>query len=198
MEEESSESSDSKIVSFVRANLLIVGLLFVGIFFLGFGILQMMGQNETEIKFEEGEEISSQVSEIKVDIDGAVMSPGLYTLASDSRVADAVEAAGGLRDEADRRQVNLASRVTDGQKIYIPEVGEEAPVLGSTTSAGESTGSISINSASQSELEGLPGIGPVRATEIIEGRPYGSIEELRSKEILGEKTYESIIDLISL
>lgn len=205
MEEEIGSASDNKLLDFVRSNILILGLLSLGLILIIVGFAQMMGESATEIKFEEGNSVDTAESdsnvEIKVDVDGAVLKPGLYSLNSDSRLSDAIQAAGGLTSEADRKQVNLAAKIADGQKIYVPVMGEEVPpdlntsVLGSNVG---SSGSISINSATQSSLEELPGIGPVTAVKIIDGRPYSTLEELRSKGVVGEKTYEKIVDLIAL
>lgn len=196
MEEDGRESS-GKLQSFISSNILIIGLLGVGTVLIIVGLIQMMGSQESEIKFEEGTNIEP-ISEIKVDVDGAVVRPGLYSLKSDSRLADALIAAGGLSANADRKAINLAVKLSDGQKIYISEIGESAPVLGSNASNSGSTGIISINSSGQTELETLPGIGPARAGDIMSGRPYSSVEDLRTRNILGEKTYEAIKDLVSL
>jgi competence protein ComEA len=123
-------------------------------------------------------------------------------LDADARVHDALVAAGGLTENADRKAVNLAAKIADGQKIYIPAIGESpVQVLGSTVSGSSGTdgsGLVSVNNASQSELESLPGIGPVTSQKIIDGRPYSSIEDLVSKKVVGQKTYDKIISLISL
>jgi len=144
---------------------------------------------------------SSQVAgQIIVHVDGAVVKPGIYNLSSDSRVNDAVEAAGGFSTGADRSKVNLAAKIADGQKVYVPKVGESMAGTKSITSAtgSESSGLVSINSASQSELEGLPAIGPVTAGKIINGRPYSQVDDLLSKKIVGKSTFEKIKELVSL
>jgi len=133
---------------------------------------------------------------IKVDIEGAVGHPGVYTLADSARVKDAINQAGDLAENADRtwiaQNLNLAAKLSDGQKIYIPAVGEAGKV------ASEKSGKININTASASELDQLPDIGPVRAEKIISGRPYTRVEELLSKKVVGESTFEKIKDKIAV
>lgn len=144
-------------------------------------------------------EISSQ-SLIIVDVSGGVMGPGVYTLAITSRLQDAIIAAGGLSAEADTSQIakrlNLASKLVDGQKIYIPQKGdEEAGVLDTTIPVG-ATKQININTASLSELDSLPGIGQTTAQKIVSNRPYKVITELQTKKIIGAKVFEGIKDSI--
>lgn len=148
---------------------------------------------------------------VVVDVGGAVLRPGVYELGENARVKDALVAAGGLAAEADRefvsRGMNLAASVPDGAKIYVPAEGDPAikpPVGGSSgvnNVAGVSTqnsGLININTASAGELEKLKGIGEVRAGEIIDNRPYSKVEELRTKGVLGPKTFEKIRDEITV
>lgn len=131
-------------------------------------------------------------TDLLVDVAGAVINPGVYRLAAGSRLADALAAAGGLSATADRQWVskslNLAQNITDGIKIYIPQLGGETAGRSEVFSSGEPvsdlSGSISINTASLTDLDRLWGVGEIRAKAIIAGRPYGSIEELVSRKIL--------------
>ena len=139
-------------------------------------------------------------SKVLVHVDGAVITPGVYELVSGSRVCDAVEAAGGLTDEADTSQVNLAAELTDGEKVHIPRAGE-API--STTPAqgdDASSGPININTATAEQLDALPGVGEATATAIIEDReqngPFASPEDLMRVSGIGEKKYERLEGLI--
>ena len=146
---------------------------------------------------------------IVVDVSGAVENPGVYTLPFGSRISDCLVAAGGLSVVADKnylaRYVNLASVVPDGAKIYILKKGESpilpsstpAPVLGENTNPASSN-LISINSASQSDLETLWGIGPSRAKSIYDHRPYTSLEEIKSKADIPDNVYQEIKDQITL
>jgi len=107
----------------------------------------------------------STSGEVGVYVVGAVMNPGVYFLPQGSRVADALEAAGGATEEADLVRVNLAKRVYDEERIYVPRLGEENLPLPppSASSGGQAGQKININTATAAELETLPGIGPVLA-----------------------------------
>ena len=159
------------------------------------------GQND-EIQIIATTEDTGDKTEMVVHIDGAVAKPGVYRLASGARVTDAVSAAGGGRAETDRSKINLAAKVADGQKAYVPKIGESGSqrVGGSRGQiAGESVSQlVNINVASESELDKLPGIGPVTAQKIISSRPYSSLEDLLTKKAVSQSTYEKIKDLISL
>jgi competence protein ComEA len=137
-----------------------------------------------------------------IDVEGAVVDPGVHEVAAGGRVADAIAAAGGYSTEVDiaaaAGALNLAALLADGQKIHVPARGEVATLPGAATAApgGGPTGPIDINHATEAELEGLPGIGPVTAAKIVAGRPFGSIDELDSRDIVGPSTLEKIRDLI--
>lgn len=137
--------------------------------------------------------------ELYVDISGAVKNPGIYSLKLDARVNDALLEAGGLGDEADNdwvsQNLNLAERVKDGQKIYIPFKGEEGD---QGEVRGDSEELININAANISQLDTLWGVGEATAKKIIDGRPYSSKEELLNKKVVSEKVYEAIKDKIKV
>jgi DNA uptake protein ComE-like DNA-binding protein len=127
-----------------------------------------------------------------VDIEGAVQQPGVYTMPIDSRIQDVLITAGGLTAKADRTtlsdSINLAQRVFDGMKIYIPEAGLDFP----------QKDLVNINTASENDLDRLPGIGPVTAKKIIAGRPYGRIVDLIDNKIISRSVYDKIKTLISI
>jgi competence protein ComEA len=145
---------------------------------------------------------------IVVDVSGAVVNPGLYRLPAGSRSGDAVQAAGGYGPRVDverlAAELNLAATLTDGAQIRVPSRDDPtpgAPGGGADGEGGGGNGLIDLNKASQSELESLPGIGPVTATKIIAARdeaPFRSINELRERGLVGEKTFESIRALITV
>jgi len=147
---------------------------------------------------------NTQISEIKVDVSGAVKSAGVYALNKENRVEDALIKAGGLQDSANQeyisKNINLSQKLTDGMKIYIPFKGEKVGALGTAAVAGAATvgQKVSINSGSQAELEGLSGVGAVTATKIIESRPYSEVSDLINKKIVGKALFEKIKDDISL
>lgn len=142
-----------------------------------------------------------------VDISGEVEKPGVYKLPLGSRVDDILIASGGISKDADRvwieRNLNRASKLSDGQKIYIPH----SEVLSANNSGGyqntssqnyiRGSGLININDASQKELEELPDIGPTRAQNIIEHRPYSTVEELLSRGALTKSVYEKVKEKVS-
>jgi len=190
-------SFQEKILPLVKENLLIIALFSGGLILLGIGVMQMTGQKQAKIRFESGTKVEgSPVAKIKVDVEGEVIKPGVYELSSDARVQDALISAGGLTSNANRNTINLAAKLADGQKIYVPAQGEA--VMTSTTGIKGITGLVSINSGTQAELEELPGIGPVTAGKIIDNRPYGSVQELLERKIVGKTTFEKIKDLITL
>lgn len=147
---------------------------------------------------------------ISIHIDGAVVQPGVYDIEKEGeaefRVRDAVDAAQGLTEDADVSNVNLAAKIEDGQKIHIPKVGEVVSSSSSATSAdaasnaGSSTSSqsglININTATEKDLETLPGIGEATAKAIVEDRTqhgsFKSIEDLMRVSGIGEKKFEKI------
>lgn len=135
--------------------------------------------------------------EVMVHTAGAVMHPGLYRLAADARVADALDAAGGPAAEADLDAVNLAARVVDGERIYVPRRGEMVPGAapaggpgGGQAAASPGSGPLDLNTATVDQLDALPGIGPATAEAIISYRQqhgrFRSVEELVEVRGIGE------------
>ena len=180
--------------------LLLGGVLLVG----GFFSSNLASDKEELDDFPKESIVSeSQLNDVKVDVAGAVNTPGVFTLSKESRVEDAVRLAGGFNANVDKKfvaaKLNLSQKVVDGQKIYIPFEGDEGvvPVVAGATSESV-TGKVGINSASQESLEGLPGVGEVTAKKIIENRPYNSIEELLSKKAVSKGLYAKILELIDL
>lgn len=142
---------------------------------------------------------------IMVHISGEVYRPGLVILKEGDRVIDAVNAAGGLKEEADLDRINLAKKLVDEEKIYIPKKGEENFVSNSQENVieftNDSINKIDINNASLNELMELPGIGKVLAGRIIEYRiknRFNDIEEIKNVSGIGEKKFEAIRDLITV
>ena len=201
---------------FLEKNKLSVILGGLGVFLLGIGILSTVvlssKKESSSIEILPLEE-EKQLSEIFIHVSGAVQRPGLYKLSSEARVNDALVEAGGLSLDADREwfnsSVNLAQKLSDGVKIYIPYKGEivNSPVRqqadydpgASSIVLGKQTqGKIDINTASVSELDSLPGIGPAYAQRIIDSRPFPQIEDIMNVPGIGEKTFEKIKNQISV
>jgi competence protein ComEA len=139
-----------------------------------------------------------------VHVIGAVKKPGLVKLPPDSRVNDAIQAAGGTTGQADPNLINLAAKVTDGQQIEVPVKGsapvESAPPAASVDKSSKGgkhpTAPINLGSATKEQLEELPGIGPAMADKILQYRQQhggiGSVDELRAIRGLGPKKLEKI------
>lgn len=196
---------------FLKTYAIPLGLGCVGLILLGYGLLSSMRSDQSNT---DQSSINSRApiakptvsKDIIVDIEGAVQKPGVVHLHSDARVQDALVAAGGMTEIADnnwiQKHLNLAAKLTDGGKMYIPRNGES--VAGATTSdTSNSTGlntsdTVNINTATSSELDALPGIGPTTAQKIITNRPYSDINELTSKKVVNKKVFEQIKEKISL
>ena len=139
-----------------------------------------------------------------VYITGAVPRPGVYALPKDARVQDAISAAGGFLAEADKSQINLAAVLEDGEKFDIPYVEGASPVLGTPVPSvvASTTELVNINTASASDLDALPGIGPTTAQKIIDYReangPFLSTQDIINVSGIGPGTYERIKDLITV
>lgn len=178
-------------------------LALIGTALLGAGLSTSRFFNSSaEPKFIPAQQNEQAADKIVIDISGAIKKPGVYTFEVGSRVNDAIEKAGGYTKEADRdwiaKNINLAAKLSDAQKMYIAKIGETGVVSGASQSSANVSRKININSATEAELDSLPGIGEVRTGKIIAGRPYSSIEELLSKKILGEGTFAKIKSLISV
>ncbi|MFO7699486.1 MAG: helix-hairpin-helix domain-containing protein [Acidimicrobiia bacterium] len=132
---------------------------------------------------------------ITVHISGAVARPGLVSIPDGSRMADAVAAAGGALPTADLGSINLARQVRDGDQVIVPIHGE-----GNGATSSEPVG-IDINNASASELEALPGVGPVLAERIVAFRtergPFSSVEDLLDVPGIGEAKLAQMRDAIA-
>lgn len=140
---------------------------------------------------------------IVVDVEGAVLAPGIYTLPAGSRVGDAITAAGGYGPQIDiaaaAQMLNLAARLADGEKVLVPRLGSgQLPTPAPAAAAG---GLVDINRADQPTLETLPGIGPATAAKIISARteaPFASIDEVLTRGVVGPATFDKISPLITV
>lgn len=145
--------------------------------------------------------------EVTIDISGEVINPGVYRLIGDVRVNDALIKAGGLSAKADRdwvaKNLNLAEKLVDGQKIFIPKIGD---ILGQSRDATHGVSTIDkiirINSATVEQLDTLSGVGPSIAKKIIDYRTknggFKNIEELKLVSGIGDKLFEEIKNDVSL
>lgn len=206
------ESLQEKLISLAKGNIIVLVLLVGGVIFLGIGIFQIFTSHSSNSKseFKSTAEIagaatqSSSLTEIKVDVEGEVVHPGVYSLPYNSRVQDAILAAGGFSTSANKeliqKTVNLAQKVVDGQKIYIPSSSQGTVSAPDDASSSTSVngGLISINSGTVQDLDSLPGIGAVTAQKIIDNRPYSNLDDLVVKKAVGKATFEKIKDMITL
>ena len=154
---------------------------------------------------------SAGAGSVVVHVTGAVIRPGVVTLGEGSRVNDAIGAAGGVSPDADTQQLNLARVLTDGEQIRVPRIGEvlpdPAPQPGAAVTpgtgtapgkpgAGSASGTVNINTASASDLEKLPGIGPALAQRIVEYRdshgPFASVDALTDVPGIGKAKLEAL------
>lgn len=179
--------------------------------------------------------VPSETAQITIDVSGAIIKPSIYTVGTSTRIGQLIDLAGGYSKSADlkwiSKNINLAQKLKDSDKIYIPTISdtykqllaERSPpptpqVAGVTTgdsgyvpsqsdsepsseielNSNSTDSKISINSSSESQLDTLPGIGPVTAQKIINNRPYSTIEDLLEKKAVGNSTFEKIKDLIIL
>ncbi|MDP3973363.1 MAG: ComEA family DNA-binding protein [Candidatus Daviesbacteria bacterium] len=147
------------------------------------------------------ESIVESIREISVDVSGAVNKPGVYQLKEGDRVEEAIAAAAGFSNEANNeyiaKSLNMAAKLADGAKIYVPYGDEMAAGATQGGVAGVATQSkVNVNTASQTELETLSGVGPVTASKIISNRPYQNVEDLLNKKVVGKATFEKIKDSV--
>lgn len=157
-----------------------------------------LGANDSHDADSFDEQAPEQVS-VVVDVGGAVKRPGVVELEAGSRVIDAIEAAGGLLDDADCETINQAEVLQDAQKVYVPHEGESQTAVATeatATSPSNTTPLVNINTAGVSELDALPGIGPATAQAIVDDREangsFTAPEDLMRVSGIGEKKYAKL------
>lgn len=193
---------------------IILGVIIVGVCWL---VISGLTQSETESNLTIATDVmvSSESSNtyetldndlsMYVDVKGAVMHPGVYEVTQTMRVANVIELAGGLSDEADDTQVNLAQRVSDQMMIYVPLVGEEVPndmVSITGEQKDKQNDLVNLNQATKEELMSLSGVGDKKADKIIEYREengsFQRTEDLMNVDGIGEKTFDSLKTSITI
>lgn len=163
-----------------------------------------------EENLETSQEKAEEKETMVIDVKGAVVKPGVYEAQSGDRVIDLIQLAGGLQENADQNQINFAMKVEDEMVLYLPVIGEEekhnnggtTPNFGSFAATSSDNGKVNLNTATESELQTLTGIGPAKAAAIIEYRdtngPFKEIEQLKEISGIGDKTFEKLKEEISV
>jgi competence protein ComEA len=147
--------------------------------------------------------VTRTAAEVFVHVAGAVRAPGLYRLVDGARVVDAVAAAGGYADDADRGVLNLARTVSDGEQIVVPVIGAvAAPPAGASAPAGGGDGRVNLNTADATALDTLPRIGPAMAQRILDWRDdngrFTSVDDLLAVPGIGDKMLEALRELVTV
>jgi len=141
-------------------------------------------------------EFSHSSPSVFVHVTGAVARPGLFELADGARVIDAIAAAGGFTETANREELNLARLLTDGEQFSVPEEGEQAP------DGAASDSRVNLNTADAAALDTLPRVGPAMAARILAWRDangrFTTIDDLRNVSGFGDKTFEGLRELITV
>lgn len=168
----------------------------------------LTGQDPTSETNEEEQEEVEEISNLVIDVKGAVTAPGVYEMEPGNRIHHVISQAGGLTKEANELLINLATPLEDGMVIYVPKQGEEQamPALVQGNSADPSSpgseGMVNINQASSEQLQTITGIGPSKAEAILsyreENGSFKSIEDLLNVSGIGEKTFEKLKEEITI
>ena len=160
----------------------------------------------------EGEQASSEAATVFVHVAGAVAAPGVYELPAGSRLQAAVDAAGGFAADAATDAVNLAQEATDGQQVVVPTQEEAASAAGAGSAGGTGApegasgaaagGVVNINTATEAQLDTLPGVGPSTAAKIVADReangPFERPEDLKRVSGIGDKKYEQLAAFVAV
>lgn len=181
----------------------ILGLYMIFSYFTGGQKKLKKNDNESIfVEDENKEEVKVEDNKIVVEIKGEIMNPNIYWLKVDSIIEDLLSEAGGLKAEADMSKINRAEKLKNHQSIIIPNknVVKEVAATGQTDE--EVSSIININTASEAELDTLPGIGPSRAKDIISYREekggFNSIEDIKNIKGIGEASFEKLKEKISV
>lgn len=199
MKKKISELIESNLKKIIYGSLILNGLLLA---FLIFGnktssmvIAEMAVTSDNKTIFVQN---SPSVSQLLIEVVGEVNNPGIYKISRPIMVLEAIDLAGGLTKNANMDYVHqvllLSKTVSNNEKIYIPHLSQQV----SSSSDSSNSSLININSASLSELDKLPGVGPVTAQKIIDGRPFTSVEDLQSLDGISDTLYNNIVTLVTV
>lgn len=198
-----------------KEQIVILVLALLIIFTMGFKFFQKRDNQfkglqieNSQIKSNKESDISKEVlednTEIMIHISGEVYNPGVIVLESGQRLIDAVELSGGLKKQADLDKINLAKKLQDEDKIYIPKIGEEINIDEAITIGGQKESDnkkININRCNREQLVSLPGIGDATAEKILDyrnGNSFKKIEDIMNVSGIGKKKFLSIEKLITV
>lgn len=183
--------------------LLLVALLvggFIKMFFAGNSEPVVIERPDTAAQLQNEAGTADQSGKVAVFVTGAVAEPGVYYLPVQARVEDAIDMA-KPRSTADLSGLALARRVVDGETIKVPRIGDSAADLSEQSDQSIAGGKININTATEQQLDSLPGIGPAYAQRIIDYRRqnggFKALDELKNVSGIGEKRFEQLKDAIT-
>lgn len=198
-----------------KQKIIIIVIVIFMLLFIGYYIINKVNDVEyIKLETEESESIESTTTneeilkdeqDIIVYVTGAVKKQGIVKIKQGSRISDVIDVAGGINDKADLSKINLAYAVKDGQKVYVPSINDEENINTVTEEAGENIidgdntnkiEKVNINTASQTELETLNGIGPSTALKIINYRSqngnFKKIDDIKNVPGIGDSKFENI------
>ena len=203
-----------------KEKIIIITIATIMLVFVGFYIITKTNDLDyIELETEENDQIEEtsineeslrEEGKIIVHVTGEVKKQGIVEVEEGSRISDVIDAAGGVTNEADLGKINLAYIVEDGQKIYVPNVNDKIDIENVTKEAGENvvensnnkSNKVNINTASQTELETLSGIGPSTALKIINYREkngdFEKIEDIKNVPGIGDAKFESLKESICI
>lgn len=207
---------NKKIIIYILISTLIIGIYYLFTkkeeYVENTNIIMISKENIEDEKNIENKENIEKNNKIIIYVTGAVKNEGIYEIEENSRIADSIKIAGGLKEDANIENINLAYVLEDGMKIHIPSISENINEIqdntneyitkenGDTKSSKNSNEKININTATQTELETLPGIGPSTALKILDYRKengkFNTIEDIKKVNGIGESKFSKIKDLI--
>lgn len=193
--------------------IILIIILILMLVFIGYYIMKKTSNSEyISLEINENENTENTIIDEKIEekdiiihIAGAVKKQGIVKIKEGSRISDVIESVGGITEEADLSKINLAYSLQDGQKVYVPSVDDKENAYTVTKEAGQKvieedstnkTKKININTASQTELETLKGIGPSTALKIINYRSengnFKRIDDIKNVPGIGDSKFENI------
>lgn len=198
IESKKNTNEDSSYKSISTKKIALIGISVLIITIVSISLFNYFNNSTTlEIKNESSTESKDETAEIKVHVAGEVKKPGLYKLKYGSRIFDAIEAAGGFTENADKDALNLAKTIEDGEQIIVNSKIAQQP---ETSQSSTNNGKININTADLATLQTITGIGPSTAQKIIDYRnsngKFKSINDLKKVSGIGDKTFEKLKDKI--